>query len=733
MQNKEGVFIVIEGTDGSGKGTQFKLLIERLELAGYDVATFDFPRYEEPSSFFVREYLNGKYGAADEVGPYTASLFYALDRYEAAPQIREALKAGKIVLANRFTGSNMAHQGTKFSHADERRGYFIWLDNLEFEMLHIPRPDLNIVLRVPADIAQTLVDKKEKRSYTDKKRDIHEADLSHLERAVTVYDDLCQLFPKDFMRIDCVRNEQLLAIETVSNLIWEKVFPFLPKPTRPKKVAKTDTTETPSIHTENPYLTNDATTITDMGEEHLETLVSDTVGPVYAYTNTLSTHTIAAATAVAHTRGGDPRKVLLHEFAHDKGEDRAILEEALSSKEGVDARDIISVRLTVKDVSNFVLRKLAWGLTSFSEQPVEATHFDQKDERGAYRYYIPETLDESTKRQYQAGMNSLFDAYTKIVRQLTHYIRETSLTPRADQNSDWKTTTRTQAAMIARNVLPTAAHSQVTMHLKAAELQQLLQRLQRDPLFEAQKVGKQLHGQAASVLASFLLQPETVDIPKSGIGSSYLPEQHTTEQPHTLELSDVWPRNELDMVAETLYEHAGVSLRELRTMVATWPYGKKAEVYEAYIQEQLRSDSTPGSILEKIQYTWDIASNYGTFRDVQTTGVVPTIVWQDTTPRFGYATPKLIELAGLSEVFDDCFDLSLKLFSLLQQQGYPLEAQYATLFGHIMRFKVTLTASQAQQLYTHAIPHPDTQELIEKLQEKTSEIHPILSGHILRK
>ena len=150
--------------------------------------------------------------------------------YAAKAGIAQALTEGKIVLCNRFTGSNMAHQGTKFMHAEERRGYFIWLDNLEFQMLGIPRPDKSIVLRVPADIAQANVDKKDTRSYTDKKRDLHEADLSHLQKAVEVYDDLCSLFPKDFTRIDCVRSGKMLSVPQVHDLIWETVQPLLPKP-----------------------------------------------------------------------------------------------------------------------------------------------------------------------------------------------------------------------------------------------------------------------------------------------------------------------------------------------------------------------------------------------------------------------------------------------------------------------------------------------------------------------
>ena len=228
MMKNQGVFIVLEGTDGSGKGTQFKLLSKQLKDAGYDVVIFDFPQYDRPSSYFVKEYLNGRYGTAEEVDPYTGSLFYALDRYDTANKVRRALVEGKVVLANRFTASNMAHQGTKFRNPDERRAYFIWLDNLEFEMLKIPRPNLNLVLRVPAGIAQDLVDQKETRSYTNKRRDIHEADLNHLQRSIEVYDELCKLFPKDFNCIDCIRKGKLMSIEAINRLVYKKVASLLP-------------------------------------------------------------------------------------------------------------------------------------------------------------------------------------------------------------------------------------------------------------------------------------------------------------------------------------------------------------------------------------------------------------------------------------------------------------------------------------------------------------------------
>ncbi len=222
-----GVFIVIEGSDGSGKGTQFKIITDKLKKAGYDVATYDFPQYASESSFFVREYLNGNYGNADELGAYTPSLFFALDRFHAAQQIKNDLEAGKIVLSNRFIGSNLAHQGQKIKSEQERTKYYDWLYNIEFETLGIPKPDLNIVLLVPAHIAQTLVDQKEKREYTEKKRDIHEADLSHLQRAVDTYQKLCDQFPDQFTAINGVKNGKLLSITTVTRLIWDKVQSLL--------------------------------------------------------------------------------------------------------------------------------------------------------------------------------------------------------------------------------------------------------------------------------------------------------------------------------------------------------------------------------------------------------------------------------------------------------------------------------------------------------------------------
>lgn len=219
---------VLEGSDGTGKSTQIQLLTQRLQQQGYDVVLFSFPRYSEQSSHFIKSYLAGQYGDSDVVGPYAASLFYALDRYEAMPSITAALAAGKIVLIDRYTASNLAHQGSKLQNAADRRGFYLWLDSLEHQILQLPRPTHSFVLYAPPAMTQQLLEKRHQED--DSQPDIHEADLPHLAAASAAYDELCALFPQDFERIDCVRNGQLLSKTEISDLLWNRLEPLLPSP-----------------------------------------------------------------------------------------------------------------------------------------------------------------------------------------------------------------------------------------------------------------------------------------------------------------------------------------------------------------------------------------------------------------------------------------------------------------------------------------------------------------------
>jgi len=215
---------VLEGTDGSGKTAQFNLLKSRLKKSGLKVETVDFPQYEKPSSYFIKQYLNGKYGGWKEVGPYKASIFYAVDRFDVGAQIKKWLKEGKVVISNRYVASNMGHQGAKMKKIRERKNYFKWLYKLEYDILEIPRPTTTIVLHVPAKIAQELVGYKGPREYIGGvKKDIHEADLNHLKAAEKTYIEMVKIFPKDFSIIECVKKNRLLSIKEIHEKVWDIV------------------------------------------------------------------------------------------------------------------------------------------------------------------------------------------------------------------------------------------------------------------------------------------------------------------------------------------------------------------------------------------------------------------------------------------------------------------------------------------------------------------------------
>lgn len=211
-------FIVVCGTDGSGKGTQVELLAKRLRKEGKTVRIEDFPRYDQPSSHFVQEYLNGKFGSAKEVGPYRASMFYALDRYAASSDMKKFLATNGVLLANRYVSANKGHQLGKIKDESEREKYLAWLDKLEYELFGIPKEDINVLLYVPPEVGQKLVDKKAARSYTEKKRDVHEADLEHLQEAAEAYQYIAK--KEGWIIIDCVENGALLSIEAIHELLY---------------------------------------------------------------------------------------------------------------------------------------------------------------------------------------------------------------------------------------------------------------------------------------------------------------------------------------------------------------------------------------------------------------------------------------------------------------------------------------------------------------------------------
>ena len=620
--NDRGVFIVLEGSDGSGKTTQFNLLKERLQAVGYDVAVFDFPQYDKPSGYFAKSYLNGHYGPASKISPYTASLFYALDRFEAASEIKKALDEGKIVLANRYAGSNMAHQGSKFDDSVEQRGFFVWADNLEFQLLGIPRPDINLFLRVPADISYNLIAGKQARNYTKNTRDEHEKDKRHLRKSVATYDLLCQLFPKDFKTIECSKNGKLKSVAQINNLIWERLKPMLPN-----------------------------------NKPHASHSVVVTLG--------LNDQTKVPA----------------------KPQNSEELELNF-----IDASLILYLHLLRSSHSGLVPEHLNWADSNFG-------------------FYMPANLPKEIKETYKVTMDRLIGARAELLAKLDKHLSHSA----SDNSSP------AHLAKLLLPITPLSALTNIKLSLRKSDIAPLAASLLASDVAELQWAAKQLYLAARQKWPGEFDTPlESNDSPVSlnNIIAKLAEERlsHAFSSADAVKLLEIRPRLEFDLLAESIYPYSSLSLDDIAEEVSNWPYSQK--------HDSLKEALNQPEILAKVRYKLDVLSDQITLNEVKHSARLGDIQVQAYTPRYGYEVPRIIEDAAADDLYDTCFDESLKLYSLMQGAGQESPAAYAVLLGHKVRWQLNVSAAQLKQITDD--DKLSITPVVESIMEKVSEVHPLL-------
>ena len=220
-----GTLIVFEGTDGSGKSTQFQKLCRRVSQQGRAFQKLVFPQYSEPSSALIRMYLNGEFGSRPgDVNPYAASAFYAVDRYASYKKAwGEAYERGGLVLTDRYSTSNAVHQTVKCP-PEERGDFLRWLDDFEHAKLGLPRPDLVLYLDMPTRQAVSLLRRREADTHT--RGDIHEVDTGYLAACRECALQAAQVL--GWTVIPCVDEEGALrSVEDIHGEIWSLVQPLL--------------------------------------------------------------------------------------------------------------------------------------------------------------------------------------------------------------------------------------------------------------------------------------------------------------------------------------------------------------------------------------------------------------------------------------------------------------------------------------------------------------------------
>lgn len=219
------IFVIESGTDGSGKATQTKLLYDRLKADGYNVIKVSYPNYDSDSSALVKMYLRGDFGEkADDVDAYIASTFYAADRYASyKTEWEDFYKEGGIVIADRYTTSNMVHQASKMDDIDQRDKFLDWLDQYEYGLYKLPRPREVYFLDVPVDVSQDLIKDRMNKFTNESQKDIHESDTDYL---VKTYENSKFVADKyQWQIVNCINEDRnMRSVDQIHEEIYSRVI-----------------------------------------------------------------------------------------------------------------------------------------------------------------------------------------------------------------------------------------------------------------------------------------------------------------------------------------------------------------------------------------------------------------------------------------------------------------------------------------------------------------------------
>lgn len=219
----KGKLIIIEGSDGSGKATQSLTLFSRLQRDGFKVKKIEFPDYESESSALIKMYLKGDFGTnPEDVNPYVASTFYAADRFASYKmKWKDFYSDGGIILADRYTTSNMIHQAAKIADPEERNKFLEWLFDFEFNVFGLPIPDMVFFLDVPASYSKQLMEDRANKFTGEEEKDIHERDYKFLENSYINAKAIANKY--GWVTVECVKDNYMLSIEEINNSIYEKL------------------------------------------------------------------------------------------------------------------------------------------------------------------------------------------------------------------------------------------------------------------------------------------------------------------------------------------------------------------------------------------------------------------------------------------------------------------------------------------------------------------------------
>lgn len=368
------------------------------------------------------------------------------------------------------------------------------------------------------------------------------------------------------------------------------------------------------------------------------------------------------------------------------------------------------VHLACEQASNLLTKVLEWGrLMSYLEQSTRYIAYDQRLE-GRYRYFRdPDVLASPLGTRYVGDMDRLFDTYSELVGQMQTFLRDAIPQEPGDSDFVYRQAIRARAFDAVRGVLPGASLSNVGIYGTGQSYEQLLLRMRSHPLPEARSYAAMILAELRKVIPSFLRRVDQAD--RGEVWSNYLgerraqmdeiaqtlfPEATPCDDADDVELVDFDPDAEVKLITAMLYPSTHLSERQIAAHVANMTTTERIDAVNAYVGERVNRRHKPGRALERVDYRFDILTDYGAFRDLQRHRMC-TIEWQQLSPRHGYVRPEAVDAAGLTSSFDAVMERSHALYDALVEP-FPAQAPYAVSLAYRVRFSVQLNAREAMHL-----------------------------------
>ena len=364
------------------------------------------------------------------------------------------------------------------------------------------------------------------------------------------------------------------------------------------------------------------------------------------------------------------------------------------------------VHLACEQASNILTKVLEWGrLMSYLEQSTRYIAYDARL-GGRYRYYRdPALLSSRFGTRYVGDMDRMFDAYTLLLGKVTDHVRATVERHPDDSDFVYRQATRAKALDAVRGVLPASSLSNVGIYGSGQGFEQLLLRMRSHPLPEARQYADLMLIELRKVVPSFLRR---IDVPeRGGRWVDYLTStrDRSAELVHSLlgeapvehaefvELVDYDPDAEDKLLAAICYPHANLPEQQIMERVKRMGPTERLALVRAYVGERENRRHKPGRAFERVDYRFDVLSDYGAFRDLQRHRML-TVEWQKLTPNHGYVRPELVDEAGMADVFDDAMARSAALYDALKDD-FPEQASYSVPMAYRIRYSMQFNAREA--------------------------------------